>query len=258
MVCSDITKFSLISDMFGEQIADDVIVKVAEEFRNNLPPEAVYGRLYSDRFAALLPKQLLEEKTLVRMADAVNRGDRGFSYTIKICFGTYDVIDRELPISVMCDRALSSISSIKEDYRKYVAHYNEKSLESLKREQELISELDEALANKDMTVFLQPIVKADGTVMGAEALARWNHPTRGLISPGVFIPVFEKRNLIVKVDVYIWERACQILHNWIEEGRDWFISVNVSTKDIYFLDIFDILTKLATKYHVPAERKRPT
>jgi len=256
IIASDITRFRLVSDLFGEELADRVIIKISEELRNALPKEAIYGRLYSDRFAILLPKRLHDEKMLISIADSVNRVDKQYAYTIKMCFGVYEVVDRDLPVNVMCDRALGCITSIKEDYRKYVAYYSEESLESLKREQEIISELDDALENGDMTVFLQPIVKYDGTVVGAEALARWIHPVRGLISPGVFIPIFEKRNLIVKVDVYVWELACKILNRWVREGKDWFVSVNISTKDIYFVDVFDVFTRLVSKYSIPPEKLR--
>lgn len=256
LICTDITKFSLINDLFGEKIADGVIKRLADELRTKLPEGSIYGRLYADRFAMLFPKKFLDEKMLIGIADAINMDDREFVYTIKMCFGIYEIVNRTVPVSIMCDRAQASISSIKEDYRKYVAYYNEESLESIKKEQEMISKLDEALANKEITIFLQPIVKNDGTVVGAEALARWIHPKRGLIPPGVFIPVFEKRNLIVKMDYYIWEQACALLAQWEKEGKDWFVSVNISTKDIYFLDIFDVFTNLVAKYKIAAEKIR--
>ncbi|MBR5336573.1 MAG: EAL domain-containing protein [Lachnospiraceae bacterium] len=256
LICTDITKFSLINDLFGEDIADGVIIRIAEEFREKLPEGALYGRLYADRFAMLFPRKYLEEKMLVNIAEAINVGDREYAYTVKMCFGVYEVANRTMPVSIMCDRAQAALSTIKEDYRKYVAYYNEASLESVKKEQEMISELDEALKNRDMTLFLQPIVKTDGKVVGAEALARWIHPKRGLIPPGEFIPVFEKRNLIVKMDYYIWEMACELLAQWEKEGRDWFISVNISTKDIYFLDIFDVFTTLVAKYKIASDKIR--
>ena len=102
----------------------------------------------------LFPKKYLEEKMLINIAESINVGDREYAYTIKMCFGVYEVVNRTVPVSIMCDRAQAAIPSIKEDYRKYVAYYNEASLESIKREQEMISELDEALKNKEMTLFL--------------------------------------------------------------------------------------------------------
>ncbi len=256
LVCTDITKFSLINDLFGEKIADGVILRIAEEFRTKLPECAIYGRLYADRFAMLFPRKYLEEKMLINIAESINTGEKEYAYTVKMCFGVYEIVNRTVPVSIMCDRAQGAIPSIKEDYRKYVAYYNEASLESVKREQEMISELDYALKNKDIKIFLQPIVKNDGTIVGAEALARWLHPQRGLIPPGVFIPVFEKRNLIVKMDYYVWEEACAQLAQWEKEGKDWFISVNISTKDIYFLDIFDVFTGLVAKYKIASDKIR--
>ena len=182
--------------------------------------------------------------------------ERDYAYTVKMSWGIYEVNDVTTPISVMCNRALGSINIIKDDYRIFVAYYNDDVIESAKREQELIAELDDAIERRDITIFLQPIVRPDGTVVGAEALARWIHPKKGMISPAEFIPIFEKNNLIVKLDLHIWEIACQRLRSWREEGKDWFISVNISTKDLYYLDAFDVFTKLVSRYKIPAEKIR--
>ena len=256
LICSDITRFKLINDLFGQRTANNILIKMAEELRIRLPESAIYARMYGDRFAILLDKNYYDEKIFYKIAEEMNFINAEYQYTVKVCFGVYSVVDKSLPISVMCDRAISCISGIKEDYRKCVEYYSEEARLSLKREQELIAEMDQALEQRDITIFLQPIVSADGKVVGAEALARWIHPEKGIISPSIFVPVFERRNLIVKMDIHIWELACQRLAIWQKEGKDWFISVNLSSKDIYFLDVFEVFTRLVAQHKIPADKLR--
>lgn len=104
-------------------------------------------------------------------------------------------------------------------------------------------------------MFLQPQVATDGTVLGAEALVRWIHPERGMVPPGEFIEVFENAGLIHHLDQYIWELAAQKLQKWKRNGYDnLHISVNISTKDFYYLDIYKVFTDLVEKYDISPEK----
>ena len=88
-------------------------------------------------------------------------------------------------------------------------------------------------------------------MLGAEALVRWKHPVKGMISPADFIDVFEKNGSIVKLDRYVWELACRQLAKWAEKGReDLYISINISPKDFYFIDVCGVLQDLVKKYQV--------
>lgn len=87
--------------------------------------------------------------------------------------------------------------------------------------------------------------------MGAEALARWIHPTKGFISPGVFIPIFEKNGFISKLDFYIWECVCKQLKEWKDSGVPLFpVSVNVSRVNLYNPNLSKIIIELTKKYDV--------
>ena len=88
-------------------------------------------------------------------------------------------------------------------------------------------------------------------MLGAEALVRWQHPKRGLIFPGEFIEVFEKTGLIYRLDMFVWELAVQKLAEWQKDGRsDLYISVNISTKDFYYMNVYETITKLVEKYGI--------
>ena len=104
-------------------------------------------------------------------------------------------------------------------------------------------------------MFLQPLVGADGQLVGAEALARWRHPVQGLVAPNNFIPVVEKTGLIIRLDEYMWELAAEKLSRWKAQGRgDLSISVNVSAKDFYYTDLSKVFIDLVEKYGIAPDR----
>lgn len=85
--------------------------------------------------------------------------------------------------------------------------------------------------------------------MGLESLVRWNHPERGLIAPGVFIPLLENNGLVTKLDLYVWEEVCRNVKKWIDSGRKPVpISVNVSRIDIYTLNVTRVFQELISRY----------
>ena len=124
-------------------------------------------------------------------------------------------------------------------------------------EQRLSGELDNAINDNQLKVYLQEQCDGDGKVIGAEALIRWIHPTEGLMPPYRFIPMFEKNGLISKVDLFVWKEAAKLLKKWQNEGNgDYYISVNISPADFYFLDIYKELVRIVEKYEInPAKLK---
>ena len=121
-------------------------------------------------------------------------------------------------------------------------------------EQQISSEVTDALQSRQIRPYLQPLVDYSGRVIGAEALVRWYHPVHGLLMPSSFIPVFEKNGMIAQVDRYMWKCACEILTGL--EDQTQFISVNVSPKDFYFMDVEKELSSLAAEYRIRPGRLR--
>jgi EAL domain-containing protein (putative c-di-GMP-specific phosphodiesterase class I) len=118
-------------------------------------------------------------------------------------------------------------------------------------EQEIISSFNLALDRGEFHIYLQPQVKDDGTVVGGEALARWIHPDKGIVPPGQFISVLENANLIYQMDRYIWELAAKQLSLWKgTENEKYRISVNISPKDLQFLNIEVVFSELVEKYKI--------
>ena len=253
IVCSNIKDFKMINDLFGTDTGDIILKSCADIIRNEENNALIYGRLANDIFAMLVKKtDFDEEKFMLQMQDVASAGlKNGITYPLINYIGVYEIRDRSIPVPVMCDRARLAISKIKGDYHKRITHYNEALRDNIRYESELISDLSNAITQKQLKMYLQPQVTSDGAVLGAEALIRWEHPEKGMISPGQFIPVFEKNGLISDVDKYIWETACEKLREWKKEGReDLYISVNISPRDFYFLNLYEIFTGLVEKYEI--------
>lgn len=253
MICTDIKDFKMINDFLGTKIGDTVLLNVAKMLKEKITGGVACGRLGNDIFAVLMPKKNYNEAAFLDEAsDALLSGmTKEISYPVVNYVGVYEIAEPTIPISVMCDRARMAISTIKGDYHKRIAYYDNELRDGILHEQELIRDLNEAIRQEQIRMYLQPQVAADGRLLGAEALVRWNHPRKGPISPGDFIPLFEKNGLISDVDLYIWENACKQLKRWKELGKaDLYISVNISPRDFYFLNVYQIFTELVRKYGI--------
>ena len=91
--------------------------------------------------------------------------------------------------------------------------------QEIEKEQRIVNSMKSALENHEFVVFYQPKYGlSDNQIAGAEALVRWKHPERGMISPGEFIPVFEKNGFIIKLDYYVWDQVCQLIATALRAG----------------------------------------
>ena len=154
--------------------------------------------------------------------------------------GIYYIQENDVSVTGMIDRAKLAKGYITDEYLKPYAIFKSDMKDTYVDEMEICSEFEEGIEKQEFQVFYQPVVDAKtGKIVSAEALVRWFHEQKGFISPGQFIPVFEKNGLISDVDKYIWETACEKLREWKKEGReDLYISVNISPRDFYFLNLF--------------------
>ncbi|MGX8720863.1 MAG: EAL domain-containing protein [Eubacteriales bacterium] len=121
----------------------------------------------------------------------------------------------------------------------------------------MLGSFDEALSGGQFKMYLQPQVTKDGSVIGAEALARWHRPDGTIVMPGDFIETLETAGQIHKLDRYIWELAVKQLSMWKNtEKQKLAVSVNVSVRDFYNMDVVRVMTELVEKYGVDSHLLR--
>ena len=168
-----------------------------------------------------------------------------------IYIGVYDVVDVNEAVGTMCDKALISIQNIKGDYHKVVSYYDWKLLDHELQKRQLVGEFEKAVSEEQFCIYLQPQTDRYGKCYGSEALVRWKHPERGLIMPGYFIEPLEEAGLIYRLDEFVWELAVRQLKKWKDAGReDMYISVNISARDFYYIDVYKVITGLVKKYEI--------
>ena len=258
MIIGDIIDFKLFNSLFGVEKGNEVLLKIATLLKKIADNgDGICARLYRDKFAILLPAESYSEEVFNEAAKAVNDAFATGVYTILIHFGIYDITNPDIPVSVMCDRANMALRNIKGSYRSNIAYFDDAIMQKSIDEQKIISGFDKALAENQLQMYLQPITGEDGKPFSAEALARWIYPDGTVISPVVFIKVLEDAGLIHRLDEYIWEQAVKQLAAWKNTERAGLtISVNMSAKDFYNIDVFAVLKGLTEKYGVPCDRLR--
>ena len=163
--------------------------------------------------------------------------------------------DPELPVDSIIDRAALASKTIKGRYDQHEAWYDAKLRDQLLREQEIVGSMETALAQGQFNIYLQAqFDNATGEIVGAEALVRWMHPEKGMISPGDFIPIFERNGFISKMDEYIWNLTAKTLHERLERGLKAVpVSVNVSRMDVYDPTLSDRIAGIIKRYDIPRE-----
>jgi len=258
MVCFDIDNFKIINDQYGTERGDEVLRYIAKTFREGFEPiGGICCRIMADNFAVLFPKTFVDTKErsqILRKATMLNSDSQKITFSI----GRYYVDDINLSVSAMYDRAAMAKESVKGKYDKYIAVFDESMRNKLIQEQRIVSEMKTALDGGQFEAWMQPQYNhATGMLIGAEALVRWRHPERGLVSPGLFVPIFERNGFIYELDKYMWEQTCIYLHKWSRNGeRPLPVSVNISRYDVFREDIIDVLSGLVKKYQVPVELLR--
>ena len=251
IMCTNYENFKWYNDTFGRESGDRLLIEGADLLRKRVGDEAIICRYSADRFLCLQERgdELIGRDCFLR-GRVHNRSELVENVAVKL--GIYEITDRSIPVEQMCDRALLVVDSIKGIYNRYVAVYDETIREKLLREKEITDVMSSALEEGQFIVYLQPKFSLkDNLITGAEALVRWIHPEWGFMSPGEFIPLFEKNDFIPCLDQYVWETVCAKLREWKKKGYTMIpVSVNVSRADIFRSHLEDIFQTLIEKYEI--------
>lgn len=252
----DLERFRLVNTFYGEEEGNRLLQFLADCLREmcaNVPEEqCTYGRMEADVFCICRPH---EENVIENLIKQCRQRLRVYakSYYVEPVFGLYVIEDPHLNVETMYARACMAAEQCKNQYHSKFAYYTSSLSASAYQEQWIRNEMETALQERQFLVYYQPKYELKTDLpCGAEALVRWQHPTRGLISPGEFIPVFEHNGFVSKVDYYVWEEVCRNLRRWLNEGKTPLpISVNVSRVNMYNPNLVESLTELTKRYGVP-------
>lgn len=247
MVCGDIDNFKLLNDRYGEKNCDQLLHVLAERLIGTLPECVVGARIGGDSFAFLIRHQDSGWESVLSTAAE----DIPFA-NLNIKFGIVDRIDRMMPTSQICNRAMTALDTVKGLHGVGVAHFDDDLHRRQLMVQTIRENMETALGELQFSVFYQP--KHDvrtNKIGGAEALVRWLHPEVGFISPSLFIPIFERNGFITKLDMFVWEEVCKEVRRCSDLGLPVVpISVNASRLDFDEVDLSERICALADKYGV--------
>ncbi len=258
LCCMDIDNFKIINDQYGTEKGDSVLRNLAMKIQADCDAHGgICGRISADNFVVLYPRSAVDSGAVDISADSVSEGE-GLPFPITLSIGFYVIDDKSLKVSAMYDRAHIAQAAVKGRYDVHVSKYGEDMRRTLLARQEIVGSMNSALTSGQFEAWFQPQYNhSTGALIGAEALARWRHPVRGMISPNDFIPIFERNGFIYELDRYIWEQALIYLRKWTDEGRDPLpVSVNISRYDLFRSNLASTFTELLDKYGLPAELLR--
>lgn len=248
----DIEHFKLYTELYGSQQAHSLLLSLtALLLEHSKATGSPVGYLGSDDFVLCLPDDKEQQLAIIsHLQTCVNDYRQGV--TSFLSFGVCPVAEHpDADAQTLCSYA--QIASVDPSPAVGGMHrFTPAMLNRLKKQRQLLSELELALKNHEFCFFLQPKCNSmTRAIVGMEALVRWNHPTRGCVPPAEFMPLLESTGLVTQLDQYIWESVCKTLHKWQESGSNLVpVSVNVSVVDIVNLDVPQIFSNLVEKYQL--------
>ncbi|MFT6465287.1 putative bifunctional diguanylate cyclase/phosphodiesterase [Halopseudomonas sp.] len=230
----DLDGFKPINDAFGHHVGDKLLEQVGQRLTHRLRATDTLARVGGDEFVLLaevdtatdassIAKQIID---LVNQPFRVDEQELRVSTSLGIVMYPADGTDQQ-ELLMNADAAMyHAKASGKNDFSFFNTTMNAGALAQLN----LLQDLRRALQQDEFVLYYQPKFAAvGGQIVGAEALIRWHHPTRGLLAPGAFIGLAEKSGLIVEIDSWVLKQACQQMGEWYAEGYlDWCVAVNVS------------------------------
>lgn len=245
LVCSDVQNFRTLNDRYGTAQCDSFLRAVADDLNERIPGLLFGGRIGADVYAFLLHHY---EGSWSGILTPEGEETRYAKFVVK--YGIFANIDNSLSPAAICDRATLALGKIKKKFGVRVAWFDDEMRNLQLREHQIEENMETALAERQFVVYYQP--KHDlhtDTTGGAEALVRWTHPELGFVSPGQFIPLFERNGFITSLDFYIWEEVCKELRRCLDQGLPAVpVSINASRMDFDVPDLAGEIAALADKY----------
>ncbi len=252
----EVDNLNKIRTLYGLEECDRVRKFVADKLSEYLGDDFCYGRVHEDLFAIFAMYENVS--LLTEITEYLTENLRVYSNNadLDVSFGIFKITDKDIDILQaisQAELAKRTIPTLKSGLN--YAFFTSKLEVRLIEDKQMGKEMDHALEHNQFVMFLQPIVNLRShKIIGAEALVRWNHPIKGMLSPFMFIPLFEANSFIVKLDHYIWHEAFKTIRHWIDNKVDPIpISINISPIHFDHPRFVETLCTYAEQFRIPKE-----
>ena len=247
----DIENFKSYNEKYGFHSGNDLLIKIA-----HMIDDAFKGSLvsrFSDDHFVVLTNVDGAQNMIGQLSGEIKKLQKEVHLELKC--GAYKPVDGEADVSLACDRARFACNSIKKHYDRTLRLYDKSLEDKFQLKHYIVNNIDNAIEKGYIKVFYQPIVLTENAeICGFEALARWQDPNYGLLSPASFIEILEEYRQIYKLDQYIIESVCKDYREAIENSQPFApVSLNFSRLDFELCDIVGFLCDTIEKYNVPKE-----
>ena len=254
----DLDDFKTINDSLGHGAGDELLVAVAHRLRSHVRPGDVVARLGGDEFAVLLERTELEaaERAAERLVRALRSPFvlSGHEMSIHASIGIAGHYEAGTADELLRNADVAMYSA-KDNGKRGYAVYEPEMHARVRRRQELIASVERAVQRSEISAHYQPIVSlADGETIALEALARWQHPERGLVPPGSFIPIAEETGLMVPIGRRILRQACRDLAIWQKNHAAQAalsVTVNLSPSELQNPKIAEDVAEILAETRIP-------
>lgn len=260
LITMNIRQFQYINEILGKAQADQVLKKLAALLRQMIGEKECFCRSNADQFYLLLHSSQEEQvrarvEAIMEQAGTIAQ-ELNVSYPVILYAGAAMVQESALPEELVRDLLHKAEFAQKHAVKKYqnvLAFYDRAMHRKENFQNSIESSMQSALAKQEFQLFLQPKVRLEnGQVEGAEALVRWIRPDETLVYPNEFIPAFEKNGFCARLDLYMVDRTCRQLREWMDAGYEPIcISVNQSRLLFYQSDYVERLCAVMDRYHIP-------
>ena len=254
----DLDRFKEINDTLGHHCGDRVLEEIARRLRGALREGDTIARLGGDEFAVLLPNTdaLAAERVAMLLGDAVSTPIcvEDLSLDTEASIGIALFPDHGVDVTELLQRADVAMYTAKADglpFSVYGSELDDYSPERLA----VVGELRTAIEHGDLVLHYQPKVHLmSGTLVGVEALVRWQHPERGLLPPGDFMPLAEHTALIKPLTQHVLDRALEQCRRWEDAGRVLAVAVNISARNLLDAGFADAVAASLRRWGIPPAR----
>ena len=223
----DVSRIGAISDTLGHDVASELLSEIGRHFRGALREEDILARIDGSKFAVALPhiekrehSAIVAQKLLATLAAPMVIAGHALQVGATIGIAVYPEDSMDPAQLLRCaDVAMAKASQAGEGGEGGYLFYRDEMDQRAKEHMRMETELRDALVNHHLLLHYQPKVSLrSGRIVGAEALIRWKHPERGMVSPGVFIPLAEETGLILDIGQWVLEEACRQIREWGDAG----------------------------------------